>query len=256
MRPNRPYTRIVNVWDSMGQDQHSLKMVKYVRDIFKKFDIRPRSGLDLCCGTGSAIKVFVDQGYAMAGLDGSSQMIAAAGAKLKGTGVRLYHKQLPKFRLLDNHKSSRTVTFDFVTCFYDSLNYMLNERDLKATFKSVRAHLNKNGWFIFDMNTPEALKNIWGGQTWADARDDIAWIWKNEFNPRTTTALCRTTTFVKNGKQWERFEEDHYERAYPNTRIKKLLRESGFVLKGFYRCHTFDKPTKDTFRICAVARRK
>lgn len=256
MKASRPYSKLPEVWDKLGQDRHSTAMVKYTMDVFDRFEIKPMTGLDLCCGTGTAIKLFTDRGLIMSGLDGSAPMLAQAAAKLKGRGVRLYHKMLPKFRLLETGNARRTVGFDFVTSFYDSLNYLASEEDLLATFQSVHAHLNDFGWFIFDMNTPEALENIWGGQVYADARDDIAWVWKNEYNGRTRSAMCRTTTFVKKGKLWERIDEDHFERAYSNTTIKKLLRKAGFTVKGIYDCGKFEPADRETLRIAVVARKK
>jgi len=257
MSKSLPYAKLAAVWDLIGQDQHSIKMVEYTDMIFKRFGITPTTGLDLCCGTGTAISLLLDRGYIMSGLDGSSPMLASAAKKLKGRGVKLYHKTLPRFRLLSTVDSRQSMAYDFVTCFYDSLNYITSERDLGATFRSVGNHLNKGGWFIFDMNTPAALKNVWGSQVHAEARrDDIAWVWKNSYNPRTTSALLQTTTFVKEGAHWRRIDEDHLERGYSNTTIKRLLREAGFVIKGYYSCHTFEPPQRDSFRICAVARRK
>ena len=250
-----PYKKFASVYDQMGADEHSIKMTEYCRQIFRKFKIKPTVGLDLCCGTGTAIERFADRGILMSGLDGSTEMLVQAAKKLKGRGVPLYHKQLPKFSILDPNDSRKRRSFDLVTCFYDSLNYLTTKRDLKTAFRSVYQHLRPGGWFIFDMNTPEALKILWGGQIFADARDDMAWIWKNEYNPKTRSAKCTTTFFDKKGTTWERFVEEHVERGWDNDEIKKMLTDAGFVVKGFYRCHTFNRPTKNTYRICAVAQR-
>lgn len=230
-------------------------MTDYTFKIFRKFKIRPTTGLELCCGTGSALERFVDKGYIMAGLDQSAPMLAMAAKKLKGRGVTFYQKSLPKFRLLDNSNSLKRRRFDFVTCFYDSLNYVKTQRDLKTTFKSVHDHLNPEGWFIFDMNTAEALKLLWGGQVYADVQDDLAWIWKNNYEEKTRSAVCNTTFFHLNDGRWERFDEVHVERAYDNETIVKLLRSSGLTVRGFYRCFSFDKPTKRAYRVCGVAQR-
>jgi len=239
----------------MGADRHSAKMVKYTFRIFHKFNIRATCGLDLCCGTGTAISLFLDQGLSMSGLDQSAPMLAVAAGKLRGRKVKLYQKSLPKFKILETSDSSMIRKFDLITCFYDSLNYLKNARELKTAFCSVFRHLNKGGWFIFDMNTSAALKVIWGGQVYADARDDVAWVWRNDFHDKTMSATCHATFFVKRGKLWERFDEDHLERAYNNETVKRLLREAGFQIKGFYRCFSFEKPRKGSYRICGVVKR-
>jgi ubiquinone/menaquinone biosynthesis C-methylase UbiE len=91
----QPYRKLSTIYDRMGADQHSLKMTEYCRQIFRRFKIHPESGLDLCCGTGTALKVFADWGISMSGLDRSTPMLALAARKLSGRGIRLYQKSLP-----------------------------------------------------------------------------------------------------------------------------------------------------------------
>ena len=250
------YKKFATVYDQMDADQHSKKMIPYCQKIFRKFKIKPNRGLDLCCGTGSAIYAFENLGITMSGLDQSAEMLAIAAKKNKKHKVKLYQKSLPTFRLLDQNDSKKQQTFDMVTSFYDSLNYMLNEKDLGDAFSSVSKHLDSKGWFIFDMNTPQSLKTIWDEQVYAGVQNSMAWIWQNDYNPKIKQAACHATFFKKKGEHWERFDETHFERAYPNGLIQKLLRSSGFVIKGYYECYTFEKPTRDSYRICVVAQKK
>lgn len=249
------YIRFAEVYDLMGADKHSIKMTKYCFDIFDKFNISPTTGLDVCCGTGTAILKFSEMGIKMSGLDKSPYMLASAAKKLKGKKIKLYQKSLPKFKILQTKNSKKIQQFDLITSFFDSLNYLLSERELKTAFKSIYQHLIPGGWFIFDMNTPEALKYLWDGNVYADTKSDIAWIWKNEYIPKEKTAYCHATFFLKRGKDYKRFFELHKEKGYANGTIKKMLRETGFQIKGYYRCHTFDKVDRDTNRFCAVVRK-
>ncbi|UCC43615.1 MAG: class I SAM-dependent methyltransferase [Candidatus Zixiibacteriota bacterium] len=248
------FNKFASVYDRMGQDHFSVDMVDYTETLLRRFKIKPDDGLDLCCGTGTALKLFADAGIAMTGLDRSAAMLRQARNKLRGRTVKLVNQSLPRFRIADSR--GRTVRFDLVTCFYDSLNYLRNERELKAAFRSVQRHLRPEGWFIFDMNTPEALKTIWGSDTYCDVGNKLAWIWRSAYHRRSKSSTLETTFFVKSGRNWKRFDETHVEHAYSNGAIRHLLRETGFQVKGFYDCLTFDKPTKKTTRICVVARRK
>ncbi len=250
------YKKFALVYDQMDADLHSKRMVPYCTKIFKRFSIKPSVGLDLCCGTGSAISAFEKLSIKMSGLDQSAEMLAITAKKTKKLKVKLYQKSLPKFRLLDLHDSQKIVQFDLVTSFYDSLNYMLTEKDLATAFKSVYQHLHKDGWFIFDMNTPLALKTIWDEQVYAGVKDTMAWVWENEYDTKEKKASCHATFFKKKGKVWERFDETHYEKGYSNTTIKKLLKASGFQIKGFYNCNTFENVTRDSYRVCAIVQKK
>ncbi|MFQ5498966.1 MAG: class I SAM-dependent DNA methyltransferase [Candidatus Zixiibacteriota bacterium] len=244
-----------SVYDKMGADEHSIRMVEYTGRILRRFRIHPATCLDLCCGTGTAIERLLDFGLDMSGLDRSKEMLAIAAKKLRGNKVTLYRKELPKFRIPLGSRADKCVTFDLITCYYDSLNYLRNLTELKTAFRSVRSHLKPGGWFIFDMNTPEALKILWSGQVYADSREDLAWIWKNEYFPKAKSAFLHTTFFVRKGKLWEKFEEHHYERAYSNALIRKQLLLVGFQVKGFYRCFSFERARAADYRICVVVRR-
>lgn len=250
--PNREiYRRFAQVYDEMGADRHSLKMTEYTFVIVHRYNVEVNNVLDLCCGTGSALKMFAQLGWATVGVDRSDTMLEMAEEKLRGGGTLLYNQSLPKIKIPPPNEQG----FDLITSFYDSLNYLLRKSDLKGTFKAAYKHLRPGGLFVFDMNTEEALKVIWDGHVYADARDDLAWIWKNVFDEKKKSADCIADFFVKTGKQWERFTEIHTERAYPNSEIREMLREIGFTVKGIFHCGTFNPATSKTYRIAVVAQR-
>jgi hypothetical protein len=75
------------------------------------------------------------------------------------------------------------------------------------------------------------------------------------YDDKRETATLNATFFIKDGRRWTRFDEVHRERAYSNRSIRLWLKETGFQVKGIYRCFTFERPNKKTNRICVVARR-
>ncbi|MBD3256865.1 methyltransferase domain-containing protein [candidate division GN15 bacterium] len=250
-----PYQQFAEAYDQMGADRHSRLMADYTRRLLKRLGHQPADGLDLCCGTGTAIACLLDQGISMSGLDRSSAMLREAKRKLEGRGVRLYRQSLPKFEIKQRGKR-RVRQYDLVTSFYDSLNYLLTERDLTMAFRTVYRHLRPGGLFIFDMNTPNALKTVWGAQTWAVSQKNVAWIFRNEFFHDTQSANCYVTIFVKEGRLWRRIDEVHTERGYSNAAIRRMLNKVGFRIRGFYRCFTYEPVTRTTNRICVIAQRK
>ncbi|MBD3403417.1 methyltransferase domain-containing protein [candidate division GN15 bacterium] len=253
--PEQLYRRFATVYDRMGADRFSAEMAEYTIRIVRKFDITVTDALDLCCGTGTALQIFHRRGWRLAGIDQSPEMLAVAGRKLARARIDLYRRELPSFSIPLPGDDDIGRGFDLVTSFYDSLNYMLTKRALTGAFRSVYKHLKPGGWFVFDMNTAEALKTLWAGQVYADVLDDLAWVWKNRYDEKKRTADCAATFFVRKGSHWERFTEVHTERAYPNSEIKAMLRAAGFMVRGFYRCFSFEPPTRHAYRICAVAQR-
>ncbi|MBN4072293.1 class I SAM-dependent methyltransferase [bacterium AH-315-F03] len=251
------YQKFARVYDMLSADEHSLKMVPYTQRIFRRFRFSGSVGLDLCCGTGSAALALSDAGYRMTGVDGSKMMLKNARAKPRWGNhpTTFLHGILPE--LAESPRLRRPEQFDFVVSYYDSLNYLHTEAALQGAFATVAKLMRPAGLFIFDMNTNQALKTLWGTQVFADERDDIAWIWKNQYNPQKNMASARVIFFERQAKSdnWRRFEETHTERAYNIGTVRKLLRESGFDCKAAYRCFTFVTAKEKDDRICFVARR-
>lgn len=253
-----PYDKLAIAYDRIGMDRFSVRMVDYAVKLLENFRAEPRDGLDLCCGTGTAIRELSDHGIMMEGLDRSTAMLSVARRKLAGRSVKLHRQNLPRFEIVVKSGGRKQLRrYDLVTSFFDSLNYQLTERDLKATFASVYRHLKPGGWFLFDMNTAHAMRTVFTTrQPEAGVTDKVAWVFRNDANNDRDQSAFLLTFFVKEGRAWRRYDETHRERAYPNTTIARMLRETGFQVKGMYRCLSFEKPTRSTNRIAVVARRK
>ncbi len=260
------YDQFAGLYDKMSADSHSLEMVPYTLRIFKRFRNSDtisgfKKGLDLCCGTGSATLALADEGYAMTGVDGSQQMLRDARAKQKSLAIEttkrtaFVHGILPNFR--GHTKLAQEESFDFVVSFYDSLNYVLTEKDLSGAFVEVAKLLKPGGLFVFDMNGAEALKVIWGSQVYAGAENDVAWIWKNQYYAKAKMADAHTIFFAKaKGGLWHRFDETHTEKAYTVPCVRRLLRQAGFQSLAAYRCFSFAPAKPKDYRFCFVGRKR
>lgn len=251
---NRPYHRFAKIYDRMGGDRFSEKMTAYTYKLLKKHRLSPHTVLDLCCGTGTAALLMAEAGYSACGLDGSASMLemARAKARYKQLAVEFYHQEVPGFKIKDGKRFRK---FDMITCFYDSVNYLLTETELKKGFQAVANHLNPDGVFIFDMNTFHAFTHIWS-KTNAGCHEDIAWIFETDIDKNRKLAELTATFFIRKGKLWEKFSEVHRERAYNLAVLRKLLRLAGFSIIGIYRCFKYTKPDKDTNRIAVIAKKK
>jgi SAM-dependent methyltransferase len=243
------YSKFAGVYDKMGSDEFSVKMFNYTQRILSKLRYHPRSVLDLACGTGTAAVRWAHKNIVTYGVDGSADMLAVARKKAQREKVKLHLSQQPLTSFaLDN-------PVDLVTCYFDSLNYLLSLPELHRCFTHVHDALYPNGYFIFDVNTPEAMKVIWGAEVYADATDDLAWVWKNCYFPKAKRAEVHATFFVKQDGRWDRFDEIHAERGYTATEIRAALRDAGFKVVGLYDCLRFVKPDRKSLRIAAVAQK-
>lgn len=242
------YNRFAYVYDKMGSDRFSIKMFDYTLRLLTMLRFRPRSILDLACGTGTVAVLWAKNGDRVHGIDRSDQMLEMARKKAQEHSVTV------DFSTQAMTSFSLPERVDLVTCYFDSLNYLLTLSDMTACFKSVRRVMNDNGYFIFDVNTPEAMKVIWGSEVYADEVNDVAWIWKNCYFPKVKRAEVKATFFVRRDEgTWERFEETHAERGYTVTEIRKLLKAAGLRPVKIYDCLTFKKPNRKSMRLAVVA---
>jgi ubiquinone/menaquinone biosynthesis C-methylase UbiE len=243
------YQKFAHVYDKIGSDQFSKRMFRYTQRLLARLRYHPRSVLDLACGTGTAAVMWAETGLLTFGIDGSQQMLDVAERKARTSGVTVSYSRQP----LTSFCVSQRV--DLVTCYYDSVNYLLSLSDLTACFAGVRRALYDGGYFIFDVNTPEAMKVLWGSQVYADETDDVAWIWKNCYFPRLNRAEIRATFYVRHGDKWKRFEETHAERGYGVRDISKTLKAAGLKPVYLFDCLTFNRPDRRTLRLAVVAQK-
>ena len=126
--------------------------------------------------------------------------------------------------------------FDLVTCFFDSLNYMLTIKDLQAAFKNAYDALRSGGYYIFDMNTIYGLAVDWMRQETyiQNEADDFMEIHRQYFDYENQVATMEITIFKQREDLWERIDEVHRERGYPIADIQFLLTETGFTIAGMY----------------------
>ena len=138
----------------------------------------------------------------------------------------------------------------------DSMNYMTTKEDLLTVFKLANNYLDPKGIFIFDMNTEYKYKNI-GDETIAENRDEGSFIWENYYYPEEMINEYDLTLFIKNpSDSYDKFVENHIQRAYSLETIKELINEAGMDFVASYDAFTKNPVRSDSERIYIIAREK
>jgi SAM-dependent methyltransferase len=179
--------------------------------------------------------------------DISDDMLSKAYTKLnRYKNIKLLNQNMIDFKLKDKYES--------IVSLCDSINYILKEEDLSKVFENVYEHLEKNGIFIFDINSYYKLKNIIGNNIFVEDREDIYYIWQNEYEEDRDISNFYLTFFCsEDGHTFRRFDETHRERAYKIENVKKLLLDSGFKIVDVYEGFTFETPKDESERINFIA---
>ncbi len=150
-----------------------------------------------------------------------------------------------------------------VVSICDSMNYMTSDEDLLQVFRLVNNYLDKDGVFIFDMNTEYKYKELMGDTTIAENREDVSFIWENLYDEEKRLNEYCLTLFAKAETEeddeggpslYEKFEEVHLQRAYPLEEVKRLLAEAGMTFVAAYDVLTHEVPGPQCERMYIVAR--
>jgi SAM-dependent methyltransferase len=227
MRFSPPYSAYAQIYDRIGQRAFGERMAKVVLDLLANRGVRPASVLDLGCGTGSATLAFARAGLDATGVDRSHAMLERARhfADAEGHKVPFIEGDMADLQLPDR--------YDLVTCIYDALNYLDDDRDVVRFLLNAYRHLEADGYLVFDMNTRARLESSWEqGLVLAADSDDLYVTYRSWFDPSIDASPLVMTAFVRDESGgWQRFDEEHIERAWPIEQVTAWLRATGFHLQ-------------------------
>ena len=127
-------------YDLLMGDYSSL--IHKTEQLLNRYVQKNNAVLELGCGTGNILQTLKET-YRVSGLDNSEGMLSEARKKVPE--ALLYCEDMASFTL--PHK------YAAILCIFDSINHLTSFTDWKKLFRTVHKHLEKDGIFIFDINT-------------------------------------------------------------------------------------------------------
>lgn len=244
------YSEFANVYDIFMEDTPYEEWYKFIEVCVKEQGLDIQSVCELGCGTGQMTMLFAKSGCEVIGIDYSPEMLMVAQDRAFEEEVSILYlmQDMSEFEI------NREV--DLVCSCCDSINYLLEEDEVKSTFERVEKHLALNGLFIFDMNTPYKYKEVLGNQIFADQTDEAAYIWENFYDEEEEINEYEVSFFIKDEEgKYERTVENHYQRAYSKEHICLLLEEAGLEVIHMYDNYSRENVNDKTQRITYVVRK-
>lgn len=242
------YGRYAEIYDRSGQITFSLRMIPYLLGILEERGFEGQTMLDLACGTGTVALALASRGWTVYGVDASASMLAQARRKAEEAEQTLMLSQQ------DMRSFTLPVPVDLVTCLFDSLNYLHRVDDLEQTFSRVAAHLKPGGLFVCDMNTIWALAEIWDHNTYFSENEGLSVVMQSDYDEATHMAVVGVVAFIRRGELYERIEETHVERAYPERVVVEAMERAGLEVVDHYEAFSPNPPTSRSPRILWIAR--
>lgn len=236
------YTQFAEVYDSYTGNRDYSSWADYILSLWEKYEIKPRKVLELACGTGSLVSELRARGFDTDGLDMSLAMLELAVEKVPGAN---FHHQDMRLMDLDGN-------FDSVVCFFDGMNYLLDEKDLEKVFRNVKYHLRDGGLFIFDLLSIHALKTLFESRkVIRNSPYTVVSEAKMQKNNQVMDFLLKFS-FKDSG---EKFNELHRFRGYDIRTVVSLLEMNDFELVAKFGGYTQNPPKSNSERIVFVARK-
>lgn len=216
------YDRFARLFAAGKYPAYSQRMADVLPSVLEELGGRPHDILDIACGEGTFAVAMAKQGFRVTGIDQSAAMLKFAKEKAKHEGVRVsFHQQ-------DMRNLTFEPQFDLVTCWYDSLNYVLDLKDVRATLDGVARALRPTGLFIFDVNTVYRLNMLARRYACVVEREttDVFEVHRHTYDPERNIATFNIVGFVREKGHWTRMEEVHRERGYTPEELRTCLREA------------------------------
>ena len=243
------YGEFAKIYDELiNEDINYDEMVKRILDICNLHNLELNDYLDIACGTGNITIRIAKYFKNIYGVDLSEDMLREAFDKFKKDKIK------GKIICQDMTELSLNREFDLITSVLDSTNYITDINGLQEYFKGVYNHLKSNGLFIFDVNSYYKLSEILGNNIYTYSEEEVFYTWENVFEEDLLSMFL--TFFVKKGELYERFEEEHLERAYTEEQLEKELEKANLEVIAKFDGYTENYVQANTERIVYVVKKR
>ena len=289
------YESFARVYDLFMDNVPYEEWGSYLTGLLREYGICSGTVAELGCGTGKMTRLLAAAGYDMIGVDNSEEMLeiareaeyeadawsaAEAWDEADETDALEEYAELGEpdepeesdepdepdepdelpnggilYLLEDMRELELYGSVRAVVSVCDSMNYILEEADLREVFSRVHEYLEEDGVFIFDLNTVYKYRDLLGETTIAENREEGSFIWENYFDEASAVNEYDLTLYIReDGETYRRFEEVHYQRAYDLKTIDRLLADAGMELTAAYDAFTKEPVRDNSERIYVVAR--
>jgi SAM-dependent methyltransferase len=172
--------------------------------------------LDLCCGAGQISRGLTERGYRVTGVDGSEAMLEFARAN--APSAEFIRADARDFRLPDK--------FHAVISAFDSLNHVMELRELKMVFRKVHAAMEDSGLFLFDLNLEDESERLAGSLDMVE--DDNVCVVRASYKPEEKLKRYDVTMFRLEDASWRRSDLTLFQRYYAPDDVIAALADCGF----------------------------
>ncbi len=244
MSKTDPYTGIAEAYDYILRHVDYQSWFEFIRETMIIYCNNPETVLELGCGTGKFGAKFSSDNYSIVGMDLSMEMLKVAKTRAF-RNFRIICSDIRNFVLKKK--------FDFIFCVHDTMNYLLDKEDIRATLRSVKNVMHKGSIFMFDITTEHNIERFFNNKTSIYKTRGLHVEWSNVYDRASKIIVSSFTTTDRDGLT---HKEEHTQQIYSVEEITELLEAEGFTILHICSDYTFDPPSPDTVMINFITEKK
>lgn len=241
------YNEFAYFYDELNSAADYDALYTYVKKSLDKYGIHDGIVVDLGCGTGDLTLMLTQAGYDMIGVDQSEQMLAVLREKadeLELSGQLLLLQQ--DILHLDLYGTIRAAISTF-----DTYNHIGPKKYFEQAIEKAAFFMEKDGVFLFDLNTPYKHKEILSNNVFELDGPDATCRWENRYDEKEEkVTISIQIDYLDTGEQ---FFESFEEYSYPLEYVQQVLNRYGFRMVEVCDGETFEKLTADSQRYIITA---
>lgn len=241
------YCDFAQFYDRLTLNVGYKERAEYIERLLAHFGHESGVTLDLACGTGSLTLELFKRGFDIFGADASSEMLSVAQQKAYENDAQILYI-CQKMQSLNLYSSINTCL-----CTLDSINHLTKPENVKKTFAGVAKYLEKDGLFVFDVNTIYKHQEVLAENCFVYDTDDVFCSWQNRQLENNTVEITLDFFIPEENGSYIRSTECFAERAYSDEDLTMWLEQVGLKVKAIYGDMTFDEPKSDCQRKIFVA---
>lgn len=200
------------VYNEFGWNYYPEIFGQQLLEWLRRNGVKPRTAMDLACGTGILCEILHKSGIRASGMDLSAGMIEIA--RRGDPDIRYDVADMVTYRPAQQ--------FDLVTCTGDALNHIGDLADVEKIFRNVYACLCPGGYFVFDILNEREVST---GEPFEMDFSESVRVWFQMTRPGEKQVNLKIRVY-ENGSL--SFEENIRETVHDPEAVCTLLRKCGF----------------------------
>ncbi len=174
--------------------------------------------VDFGAGTGRLAVPLAKSGYKVLAVEPSKEMLVVLKRKADAALVAIDTVQVPM------REAKGDGSFNFATCVFTVIAYVLDEDGLLASFRAAADHLRPGGRLLLDVPSREVFASITRTSGTVQRKVVIKPVDGNIFEYVEDTRVLRSGA-------WETFKDKFHIRHWPAQTVQDALHRAGFRLE-------------------------